>query len=197
MYEDIESNFWKEHFTHLQHKNMVNTTAERLDREGFLQAVQKFSSEHIEYNPMYEDNGSYITWEATVTNSIKIRLFYQYQIKGSLMQKQSSEFVKIADAKFPYNPFGEILEFLKKKNQYEAELEQLQKSNLQNNMKTKIAGEFIKACLLQKFKKEESTFWNLEPVAEGFILTLNRNHNETQVKLSYTDFVSVLDNISK
>ena len=51
MQEDIESNFWKEHFTHLQHKNMVRIDAQRLDYNGFLQAVEQFSHKYKEYNP--------------------------------------------------------------------------------------------------------------------------------------------------
>ena len=31
MYYDIESEFWKEHFVHLLHKNMVRTNAEKIE----------------------------------------------------------------------------------------------------------------------------------------------------------------------
>lgn len=196
MYDDVESNFWKEHFTHLQHKNMVRTNAERLDFEGFLQAAQQFTNQHQEYGPSYDNNGSYITWEADVTDSIKVRLFFQYQIKGSLMQKQGKDFLKIADAKFPYNPFPEILEFLKNKSKYEKELQSEKKSNLQNNMKTKIAGEFIKAYLEKHFSNQKEVFWNLNPVENGFSLTVNKKGCEKEYSLSYDDFVSQIDKLN-
>lgn len=196
MTEDIESNFWKEHFTHLQHKNMVRIDAERLDFNGFLEAAEQFTNQHKEYNPSCENNGSYITWEATVTDTIKIRLFYQYQIKGSLMQQQGSDFVKIADAKFPYNPFPEILEFLKRKNQYEEELNAEKKSNLQNNMKTKIAGEFMKAYLSNYFINESETFWDLTPVEDGFSLVLNRKGCEKVYHLDFENFVSQIEKLN-
>lgn len=196
MQEDIESNFWKEHFTHLQHKNMVRIDAQRLDYNGFLHAVEQFSHKYKEYNPSYENNGSYIAWEATVTNTIKIRLFYQYQIKGSLLQQQGNDFVKIADAKFPYNPFPEILEFLKRKNQYETELRAQQKCNLQNNMKIKIAGEFIKAFLSKHFVNEPTVIWTLEPEEKGFSLSLNSKGCERKYHLDFENFVSQIKNLN-
>lgn len=195
MYDDIESNFWKEHFTHLQHKNMVRTNAERLDFEGFLQTAQKFTEDYAEYNPSYDNNGSYITWEASVTDTIKIRLFFQYQIKGSLMQQQGNDFVKIADAKFPYNPFPEILEFLKRKDSYIEELQNLKKSNLQENIKTKISGEFIKAYLERKFSGQSAVYWTLVPAENGFILKLTKDSVEKEFNLSYMDFASEINTI--
>lgn len=193
MYDDVESNFWKEHFSHLQHKNMVRTNAERLVFDSVVSEIEKFNQENPELNGLMENSGSYITWEAFITDKIKLRLFFQGQIKGSLMEKQGSDFVKIADAKFPYNPFPEVKEFFQNKDKYLKELAKEKKDDLESNMKNKIAGEFIKAYLQKKIR-DNSVVWELILKEEGFLLKLSKDGNEKQLFLNHENFKSQIDN---
>lgn len=194
MYDDVESNFWKEHFSHLQHKNMVRTNAERLSFDSVVSEIEKFSGENPELNGLMENSGSYITWEAFVTDKIKLRLFFQGQIKGSLMEKQGSDFVKIADAKFPYNPFSEVKEFFQNKDMYLKELAKEKKDNLESNMKNKIAGEFIRAYLQKKIT-DKKIIWDVTLQEDGFLLKVNNSGNEKQYLLNHLSFKNQIDQI--
>lgn len=194
MYDDVESNFWKEHFSHLQHKNMVRTNAERLSFDSVVSEIEKFNGENPELNGLMENSGSYITWEAFVTDKIKLRLFFQGQIKGSLMEKQGSDFVKIADAKFPYNPFSEVKEFFQNKDMYLKELAKEKKDNLESNMKNKIAGEFIRAYLQKKIT-DKKIIWDVTLQEDGFLLKVNNSGNEKQYLLNHLSFKNQIDQI--
>lgn len=193
MKEDIESNFWKEHFTHLQHKNMTRTDAKRLEFSQVMSEIQAFAKEHPEIQPVVENHGSYITWEVFVTPQIKLRLFFQYQIKGSLLQLQQKEFVKIADAKFPYNPFYEVGEFLSKTDSYVEELEKEKKDSLKANMEIKIAGEFIKSYIQKKFSEKPEIIWNLKADKDCYQLTLQFQKIQKSCNISFDNFISDID----
>lgn len=195
MAEDVESNFWKEHFTHLQHKNMVRTNAQRLSFEDVMTAINEFNSKHGDLSPNVEDHESFIIWEVFLTETIKLRLFFQYQIKGSLYQLQGSDYVKIADAKFPYNPFPEVEEFLARKNQYVEDLEKEKQDSLKANMKIRIAGEFIKAYLAKKFSKDSSVYWTVDPSPDSFKITLHREKEELVKTVTAENFMDELKNL--
>ena len=98
MYDDVESDFWKDIFVHLQHKNMVRVGAERLLLSDVPDVFQKFSLAHPELQPQTQVNESSASWEIFVTSTIKLRLFIQSGIKASLLHKKGADFVKIADA---------------------------------------------------------------------------------------------------
>ena len=123
-YSDSEADFWKEHFVHLQHKNMVRTNAQPLHMAECKAEFEAFTASHPDAKISCEYFPSYCTFEVSLTSAIKLRLFIQNSIKGSIMQKAGGDYVKICDAKFPYNPLPEISEFLAKLPDYLTELSQ-------------------------------------------------------------------------
>lgn len=172
MYDDVESDFWKEIFVHLQHKNMVRTDGSRLCVSDCQYEFNKFKLSHPELRVDFTVNEASASFEAFVTPFIKLRLFVQSQIKASLLQKQGQDFVKIADAKFPYNPFPEISELISRRDFYEREVENLKEEDSKASRKSSLAGEFIKAYV--KFKNLKKNLpWKLEAKDSGFILKIN------------------------
>lgn len=144
-YSDTEADFWKEHFVHLQHKNMVRTNALPLHMADCKAEFEAFTASHPDAKISCEYFPSYCTFEVTLTTTIKLRLFIQNNIKASLMQKCGPEYIKICDAKFPYNPLPEISEFLAGLPNYLAELSQSLEKKSRSNRRQKLAQEFIKA----------------------------------------------------
>ena len=193
-YSDREADFWKELFVHLQHKNMVRSGAERLSLADLPAAVERFALAHPEITANYEIKTSSASWEVPVTSTIHLRLFIQNQIKASLLQRQGSDFVKIADAKFPYNPFPEISEFLSRRDQYEVELNSRLEKASRCDRRTRLAYNFIKAALEKKFASS-SIVWHLEETGSAdypFNLILGQSPNERKIPLSEENFIQNL-----
>ena len=124
---------------------MVRTNAEPLRLENCKAAFEEFAATHTAVHITTEFSGSYCTFEVTLSVTIKLRLFIQNTIKGSLMQKHGSEYVKLCDAKFPYNPLPEIDEFLARLPDYLKDLEQSLENKSRSLRRQKLALEFIKA----------------------------------------------------
>lgn len=144
-YSDTEADFWKEHFVHLQHKNMVRANALPLHMADCKAEFEAFTASHPDAKISCEYFPSYCTFEVTLTTTIKLRLFIQNNIKASLLQKCGPEYIKICDAKFPYNPLPEISEFLAGLPNYLAELSQSLEKKSRSNRRQKLGQEFIKA----------------------------------------------------
>ena len=159
-YIDNEADFWKEHFVHLQHKNMVRTNAQPLRMADCRTEFEAFSVSHPEAKISCEYFPSYCTFEVTLTATIKLRLFIQNSIKASIMQKAGEEFTKICDAKFPYNPLPEISEFLANLPKYLTELEQSLENKSRSSRRQKLALEFIKAYALRHIKEPHTISTN-------------------------------------
>ena len=164
-YIDNEADFWKEHFVHLQHKNMVRTNAQPLHMADCKAEFDAFIASHPDAKIFCEYFPSYCTFEVNLTSTIKLRLFIQNNIKASIMQKTGEEYVKICDAKFPYNPLPEISEFLEKLPDYLTELQNSLENKSRSVRRQKLALEFIKAYAQKHFKEpfevipnEDSTF---------------------------------------
>lgn len=221
MYEDVEADYWKDIFVHLQHKNMMRLGAgqranyddgqRELSKEvsgaqvfaeklTVLNARQQFDLFH-KRNPnisvAVEGSSSYFTWEVFVTQTIKLRLFIQNQIKCSLMQNISGDFTKIADAKFPNNPFPELEEFLSRSVFFKEELGQLKEKTIRSNKQRKIAGEFIKAYA---GKKIGNRVWDLElskQTEEGdFILTIDKGSGDKlEFPITIENFVEEINKL--
>lgn len=191
-YTDLEADFWKEHFVHLQHKNMVRTNATALKLEDCRKEFDSFSKMHPEAKISTEYFDSYCIFEVSLTAAIKLRLFIQSAIKGSLMQKCGAEYVKICDAKFPYNPLPEIDEFLRNLDTYLQELESLSQKKSTSERRQKIALEFIKAYAEKHINQKK--IWRLECLEDGsFILSIPAE--AFTIKLTEEDFMDKIDSL--
>lgn len=193
--ENLDSDFWKEHFVHLLHKNMIRTNAKILTLEEVPQVFENFSLQHPQYQIEFHIEKTYATWEVFVTKTIKLRLFIQNQIKASLLQKNGNDFIKIADAKFPYNPFYEISEFLSNKDKFDVELSQKKEENSKKQRKMQIAKEFIKANLKERYKNNPEICWSLkDDENETIKLILQKDNKSQECILSLENFLSEIEN---
>lgn len=189
-YIDNEADFWKEHFVHLQHKNMVRTNAEPLRLENCHSAFDEFSASHPEAKINVEYFETYCTLEIALTSNIKLRLFIQSSIKGSLLQKKSGDYVKLCDAKFPYNPLPEIDEFLSRLPDYLKELETSLENKSRSHRRQKLALEFIKAYASSHLKQA----FTIDPNEDGtFTLTLPAK--SINIQITEDNFMQKIDEL--
>lgn len=196
MIGDKESDFWKVRINDFQHRNMTRPGAERLDLADVNNEIQKFEKAHPELSVKTTDNGTYVTWEILITASVKLRVFFQSQIKLSLMDVSSGDAVKICDVKCFYNPFPEIEYFVGQIPEHKKELDELLKTDMQLSKKQKIAGEFIKAYLQTRISPEKY-LWQLLPENQNFKLHLTdaKTYEEKDLVLSYDDFMTVINKL--
>ena len=139
-------------------------------------------------------NSSYVTFELFITQSIKLRLYIQNQVKGSLMQFDGGDYVKLVDARFPYNPFPEIEEFLSHLGEYLSELENLLDKTVHSRKQMKVAEQFIRANINRKFKNRPEIIWKLEQSGHSFILSIDKDNNRTMHLISLDDFMKDIEN---
>lgn len=189
-YSDTEADFWKEHFVHLQHKNMVRANALPLHMADCKAEFEAFTASHPDAKISCEYFPSYCTFEVTLTTTIKLRLFIQNNIKASLLQKCGPEYIKICDAKFPYNPLPEISEFLAGLPNYLAELSQSLEKKSRSNRRQKLAQEFIKAYASAHLKQAIT----INPNEDGtFNLTLPAK--SINIQITEDDFMQKIAEI--
>lgn len=198
MIGEKESDYWKQKLNEFQHKNMTRTGADRLNFSDVKDEIKNFEKNHPALKAKSSDNGSYITWEILVTSSVKFRVFFQSQIKVSLMDVTAGEAVKICDAKCFYNPFPEIEDFVKKIPDYKKELEELLKADMELSKKQKVAGEFIKAYVQEKTPSDKY-LWQLVPENQSYKLILRdvKTAEEKTVILSLENFQDELNYLPK
>lgn len=198
MIGEKESDYWKQKLNEFQHKNMTRAGADRLNFSDVKDEIKNFENNHPELKAKTSDNGSYITWEILVTSSVKFRVFFQSQIKVSLMDVTVGEAVKICDAKCFYNPFPEIEDFVKKIPDYKKELEELLKADMELSKKQKVAGEFIKAYVQEKTPSDKY-LWQLVPENQSYKLILRdvKTAEEKTVILSLENFQKELNYLPK
>ncbi len=191
-YIDNEADFWKEHFVHLQHKNMVRTNAQPLHMADCKTEFEAFTASHPDAKISCEYFPSYCTFEVNLTAKIKLRLFIQNNIKASMLQKCGPEYIKICDAKFPYNPLPEISEFLSKLPDYLTELSKSLEKKSRTHRRHKLALEFIKAYATTHFKQA----FILNPNEDGtFLLTLPSK--SINIQITEDDFMQKIIEINK
>lgn len=189
-YNDSEADFWKEHFVHLQHKNMVRTNAQALHMADCKDEFDAFTASHPDAKITCEYFPSYCTFEVSLTANIKLRLFIQNNIKASILQKTGHDYTKICDAKFPYNPLPEISEFLSKLPDYLTELEQSLENKSRSHRRQTLALEFIKAYVNTHLKQE----CQIQPAEDG-TFTLNFPVNNTKLSVTDLDFIQKIASI--
>lgn len=192
MYDDVESDFWKEILVHMLHKNMVRTNAKGLPMEQCKEVFEDFERRHPELKANINYSSSYVTWELFISDTVKLRLYIQNQIKGSFMQGSGSNFVKIADAKFPNNPFPEIEECLQNRQKYLQELSAKKTGYLHKEKVNLLLGEFIKAHLIKKFNNDKAAIWSLEQKNDSFILHLQKDKEIKDLELSCDNYKKII-----
>lgn len=190
MYDDVESDFWKDIFVHMQHKNMIRIGAERLSVQDAPAAFERFAFAHPDIKVEITNSANYVTWEIFITKTVKLRLFIQSQIKGTLLQRSGGDLVKIADAKFPNNPFPEIEEFLSNKNELLKELHHKVEHEIKQSKKEKLTGEFIKAHLKVKFSNQKDVVWSLENSGHEFKLHLQLGNDSSTISLDESNYIN-------
>lgn len=189
-YIDKEADFWKELFVHLQHKNMVRSNAQSLHMQDCKHEFEFFTASHPDAKIFCEYFSSYCTFELSLTANIKLRLFIQNNIKGSIMQKAGEEYVKICDAKFPYNPLPEISEFLEKLPDYLKELQQSLESKSRSKRCQKLALEFIKAYAKTHLKEAHEIIIN-----EHGTFSLSLPLKNINIQMSEDNFMQKINEI--
>lgn len=195
MYDDIEADFWKEHFSHVLHKNMVRIDAEKLTFDNAAGIIEGFKSRHPDLKPDVNFNPTYVTFEIFITPEIKLRLYIQNQVKGSLLQFDEGDYVKLVDARFPYNPFPEIEEFLSHMEEYLQELDEKVNKAVHSKKQMKVCEQFIRAKLQKKFKGSPEVLWKLEQSDLSFILSIDKDNNRTLHLISVANYAEDIENL--
>ena len=110
------------------------------------------------------------------------------------MQFDGGDYVKLVDARFPYNPFPEIEEFLSHLGEYLSELENLLDKTVHSRKQMKVAEQFIRANINRKFKNRPEIIWKLEQSGHSFILSIDKDNNRTMHLISLDDFMKDIEN---
>lgn len=195
MYDDVESDFWKELFVNVQHKNMVRAGAEKLEFSNCKNVFEDFKNRNPDLKISTDFSSSYCIFEVEITPTIKLRLFIQSSIKATLLQFDGGDYVKIADAKFPYNPFPEIQEFISNKDEYISKLNLKKEQNLHSKKQMKVAFEFINAAVAKKFALDKNIVWTIEQKADAFLLKIQDAGKKAECTLSIDNFYEELKNL--
>ncbi len=194
--KDIESDYWKDIFRHLQHRNMSRIQAMPLLFTDAMSEIDSFKKKHLKENFTVEDKGSSIVFEVMISQTIKFRLFIQNQIKGTLLQKNAgeAEWVKIADAKFPNNPFPEVEVLLLNQQKYENELNETKKAFRSECVSEKIAVELIKAFLMKKFSLSNEMI-SVKSKENKFLTHFNAEGKDYDFSFSKENFLTELKEV--
>lgn len=193
---DIEGDFWKDILVHLLHHNMVKASGQRLALSDSQKAFDLFSQKHPDKKTEIQLSSGYSVWEMFITSTIKIRVYIQSQVKVTFLQKTSdSDLIKLADAKFPNNPFDEIELLLEKIPEYEQELSEKKNQYVRILKKQKITGEMIKA-LLKKRLEGTGIVYELSPQDENnFALILTNKGERKNIVISMKNFDADVNSI--
>ena len=192
--EDNTGEFWRTRFVELQKINMRTSGRERMNMETAPALIKEFEEKNPGVNSKVTVNETNVDWEIILSAELKMRLFVQNQVKGSIMQKVDAGFVKLADAKFYSNPIPEIQDFVEKFSDMQQEFSDWKIQGQKYGKLQKITGEFIKAIVMKKIKGQNIQ-WQLETDASNFVLLVEKNGGRKEYQISMADFVSEVEKI--
>ena len=222
MYTEEEGDFWKEKLNLMRIQNM-RLSAKNEDKtleEKIDELSGAFSSLKLE---VQKTEGS-LSWEIEISPSLKLRSFHtrnpeydeaaestgsqsendgsavstpKYCIspaKISILGKTDTGFEKVADAKFPNDPFILITHFLNHFEGYRKELEEIKSSALKFRKKQEIAYRTIHALLSEKYEKTD-TLWLLQKTKNAFTLSIKEKAGTRNTTLSMENFLKEIDEL--
>lgn len=186
--------FWRTKFAALQQKNMTATGRIRLTIQNIREEAAAFSERFPSVPVSVTENSSGMEFEAELSFELKIRLFVQNQVKGSILQRTEAGFIKLGDAKFWTNPFPELDDFVNHFDEYQAELEEWSAGRQKFLKMQRLTGEMIKSILKKKLDGK-GVVWFLEPTDSAFILTTEHAGNKQTHSLSMSCFVQEINEL--
>ena len=152
MFNDIESDFWKEQISAMQKNNLLRKDSDKLYMSDCEEKFEEFKLLHPELVIESTCGANYCSLEFFVTQDIKLRLFVQNQTKITFLQRTDDDLIKIADAKFPNNPFKDIEDFLLHRKDLTEQLLQLKETKQIIQKQQNFAAFFIEAYLDKKLE---------------------------------------------
>lgn len=178
MFDDIESDFWKEQISAMQKNNLLRKDSDRLFMSECEKKFEEFKLLHPELVVETTCSANHCSLEFFVTQDVKLRLFVQNQTKLSFLQRSDGDLIKIADAKFPNNPFKDIEDFLLHRKDLTEQLLQLKETKQIIQKQQNFAAFFIEAYL---DKKLGDTFqWKIQKNRQNLSIQINRINTRNQ-----------------
>lgn len=172
MFDDIESDFWKEQISVMQKNNLLRKDSEKLYMSDCENKFEEFKLLHPELVIETTCSANHCSLEFFVTQDVKLRLFVQNQIKISFLQRSDGDLIKIADAKFPNNPFIEIEIFLSRKMDVNKQLLKIKENSQIIQKRQNFAAFFIEAYLEKKLG--EMFYWNIQKNKKNLLIKINK-----------------------
>ena len=178
MFNDIESDFWKEQLSAMQKNNLLRKDSDKLYMSDCEEKFEEFKLLHPELVIESTCGANYCSLEFFVTQDIKLRLFVQNQTKLSFLQRSDGDLIKIADAKFPNNPFKDIEDFLLHRKDLTEQLLQLKETKQIIQKQQNFAAFFIEAYLDKKLG--ETFQWKIQKNRQNLSIQINRINTRNQ-----------------
>lgn len=172
MFDDIESDFWKEQISVMQKNNLLRKDSEKIYMSDCENKFEEFKLLHPEIVIETTCSANHCSLEFFVTQDVKLRLFVQNQIKISFLQRSDGDLIKIADAKFPNNPFIEIEKFLSRKMDVNKQLLKIKENSQIIQKRQNFAAFFIEAYLEKKLG--EMFYWNIQKNKKNLLIKINK-----------------------
>lgn len=178
MFDDIESDFWKEQISAMQKNNLLRKDSDRLFMSECEKKFEEFKLLHPELVVETTCSVNHCSLEFFVTQDVKLRLFVQNQTKLSFLQRSDGDLIKIADAKFPNNPFKDIEDFLLHRKDLTEQLLQLKETKQIIQKQQNFAAFFIEAYLDKKLG--ETFQWKIQKNRQNLSIQINRINTRNQ-----------------
>lgn len=178
MFDDIESDFWKEQISAMQKNNLLRKDSDRLFMSECEKKFEEFKLLHPELVVETTCSANHCSLEFFVTQDVKLRLFVQNQTKLSFLQRSDGDLIKIADTKFPNNPFKDIEDFLLHRKDLTEQLLQLKETKQIIQKQQNFAAFFIEAYLDKKLG--ETFQWKIQKNRQNLSIQINRINTKNQ-----------------